>query len=202
MVTKKPDFSGFLELFSVSRYSYPRPFRRPKNKRYRLRLLFLLDLQSSPTVLPSVLAHHVDPNSSPPEHTDQYTRVEMSGVAPESTAPSLGRNYNNSYIIYLTWFLVNRGPSYHQFWSKLETIKSTKTKRLLQLRQWQSWDLDSFHLPNRWATMPMATNSAMAAMAAQGMFFNMFIVRPDVHWSTWYHNKWLWPTRQKISATC
>ena len=28
--------------------------------------------------------------------------------------------------------------------------------------------------------MPMATNTAMAAMAAQGMFFNMFIVRPDV----------------------
>jgi hypothetical protein len=29
--------------------------------------------------------------------------------------------------------------------------------------------------------MPMATNTARAAMAAQGMFFNMFIVRPDVH---------------------
>jgi len=27
--------------------------------------LSLLDLQSSPTVLPSALAHHVDPNSSP-----------------------------------------------------------------------------------------------------------------------------------------
>jgi len=27
--------------------------------------------------------------------------------------------------------------------------------------------------------MPMATNSARAATAAQGMFFNMFIVRPD-----------------------
>lgn len=27
--------------------------------------------------------------------------------------------------------------------------------------------------------MPMATNTAMAATAAQGMFFNTFIVRPD-----------------------
>ncbi len=28
--------------------------------------------------------------------------------------------------------------------------------------------------------MPMATNTAMAATAAQGIFFNMFIARPDV----------------------
>ena len=70
--------------------------------------LSLLDLQSSPTVLPSALAHHVDPNSSPPEHTDQYTRVEMSGVAPESTAPSLGRNYNNIVIIRHTYLCVNQ----------------------------------------------------------------------------------------------
>jgi len=29
--------------------------------------------------------------------------------------------------------------------------------------------------------MPMATNTARAAMAAQGMFLDMFIVHPDVH---------------------
>jgi len=74
----------------------------------RLHLIKLLDLQSSPTVLPSALAHHVDPNSSPPEHTDQYTRVEMSRVALESTAPSLGRNYNNIVIIRHTYLCVNQ----------------------------------------------------------------------------------------------
>lgn len=32
--------------------------------------------------------------------------------------------------------------------------------------------------------MPMATNTAMAATAAQGIFLNMFIVRPDVRLTT------------------
>ena len=74
----------------------------------RLHLIELLDLQSSPTVLPSALAHHVDPNSSPPKHTRQYTWVEMLGVAPRSTAPSLGRNYNNIVIIRHTYLCVNQ----------------------------------------------------------------------------------------------
>ena len=38
----------------------------------RLHLIKLLDLQSSPTVLPSALAHHVDPNSSPTKLTLLY----------------------------------------------------------------------------------------------------------------------------------
>ena len=168
----------------------------------RLHLIGLLDLQSSPTVLPSALARHVDPNSSPPKHTRQYTWVEMLGVAPRSTAPSLGRNYNNLLIIYLIRFLVNCGPSYHHVWSNVETTKSIKTQWLPQLHQWQNRYLDSCYLPNRLATMAMTTNSAMAAMAAQGIFSNNFIVRPDVRWSTWYHNKSLWPIRQKISTTC
>jgi hypothetical protein len=74
----------------------------------RLHLIKVLDLQSSPTVLPSALAHHVETLSSPPKHTRQYTWVEMPGIEPGSTAPSLGRNYNNSYIIYLIRFLVNQ----------------------------------------------------------------------------------------------
>ena len=74
----------------------------------RLHLIELLDLQSSPTVLPSALAHHVDPNSSPPKHTRQYTWVEMLGVAPRSTVPSLGRNYNNIAIILQEYLSVNQ----------------------------------------------------------------------------------------------
>jgi len=79
----------------------------------RLHLIELLGLGPSPDLLPSVLAHHVDSNSSPPKHTDQYARVEMLGVAPRSTVPSLGRNYNNIVIIRHTYLCVNRGPSYH-----------------------------------------------------------------------------------------
>jgi len=104
----------------------------------RLHLIKLLDLQSSPTVLPPSLAHHVDPNSSPPKNTQQYTWVEMLGVAPRSTAPSLGRIYNNSYIIYLIRFLINQARPTTNFESKLETIKSTRTQQLSQLRQWQN----------------------------------------------------------------
>ena len=74
-----------------------------------LHLRDLLDLQSSPTVLPFSLSHHVETMSSPPKYTDwryypgvqlavlQYTSVEMSGIEPESTAPSLQRDYNNSF---------------------------------------------------------------------------------------------------------
>ena len=70
--------------------------------------LSLLDLQSSPTVLPSALAHHVETLSSPPKHTWQYTWVEMPGIEPGSTAPSLGRNYNNIVIIRHTYLCVNQ----------------------------------------------------------------------------------------------
>ena len=88
----------------------------------RLHLIMVLDLQSSPTVLPSALAHHVETLSSPPKHTRQYTWVEMPGIEPGSTAPSLGRNYNNSLIIYLIRLLVNLGPSYHAVWSNSEIL--------------------------------------------------------------------------------
>jgi len=72
-------------LFSVTRYNYPiaviklrkirlslceqRTWRSCQKQLLRLYLLLhlrvLLDLQSSPTVLPLSLSHHVDPNSSP-----------------------------------------------------------------------------------------------------------------------------------------
>ena len=74
----------------------------------RLHLIMVLDLQSSPTVLPSALAHHVETLSSPPKHTRQYTWVEMPGIEPGSTAPSLGRNYNNIVIIRHTYLCVNQ----------------------------------------------------------------------------------------------
>ena len=74
----------------------------------RLHLIDLLGLGPSPCLLPSALAHHVDPNSSPPKHTGQYTWVEMLGVAPRSTAPSLGRNYNNIAIILQEYLSVNQ----------------------------------------------------------------------------------------------
>ena len=112
--TKKPDFPGFSELFSVSRYSYPRPFRRPKNKRYRLRLLFLLDLQSSPTVLPSVLAHHVDPNSSPPK----YISIHLGGDAGSCTQVHSAFTWKElqQFLYYIfNPVLGQPGPSYHQF---------------------------------------------------------------------------------------
>ena len=76
---------GFSELFSVSRYSYPRPFRRPKNKRYRLRLLFLLDLQSSPTVLPLSLSHHVETGRPHQKHIVTRTRVSRSKSPDQQT---------------------------------------------------------------------------------------------------------------------
>ena len=89
----------------------------------RLHLIKVLDLQSSPTVLPSALAHHVETLSSPPKHTRQYTWVEMPGIEPGSTAPSLGRNYNNIVIIRHTYLCVNRGPSYHHIWRTWKLVK-------------------------------------------------------------------------------
>jgi hypothetical protein len=88
----------------------------------RLHLQSLLDLQSSPTVLPLSLSHHVETNVIPIRKyirtgsdkpttqcvsiTEQsnlfdlvrliHFLVEMSGIEPESTMPSLRRNYNNT----------------------------------------------------------------------------------------------------------
>jgi len=44
-------------------------FTRPMRTVSRLLLLFLLDLRSSPTVLPSLLSSPIDPVSSPPKYT-------------------------------------------------------------------------------------------------------------------------------------
>jgi hypothetical protein len=75
----------------------------------RLHLIELLGLGPSPCLLPSALAHHVETLSSPPKHTRQYTWVEMPGIEPGSTAPSLGRNYNNINTILQNLFIVNQG---------------------------------------------------------------------------------------------
>ena len=52
--------------------SSSRVFRPLERKRHRLHLHSLLDLQSSPTVLPSPLSHAVETRSPPPKHTINY----------------------------------------------------------------------------------------------------------------------------------
>ena len=71
----------------------------------RLRLRCLL-FTTTPVVLPSVLAHHVESKYTPNEtysitcHPSrprvEYASVEVPGVEPGSTVPSLGRIYNNT----------------------------------------------------------------------------------------------------------
>jgi hypothetical protein len=57
---RKPAVKRVL-LFPVARYNYPGwPIRLPLETVSRLHLLYLLDLQSSPTVLPSLLSNPVE----------------------------------------------------------------------------------------------------------------------------------------------
>ena len=89
-----------------------------------LHLRDLLDLQSSPTVLPLSLSHHVETGRPHQKHTKSYVSdiipiisrgpswffnmlmVEPGGIEPPSTAPSLRRNYNNSLIIQYIFIFV------------------------------------------------------------------------------------------------
>jgi len=60
---KKKAPEGAFLLFSVTRYNYlveVTPLGELLQKMRRLHLWFLLDLQSSPTVLPLSLSHHVE----------------------------------------------------------------------------------------------------------------------------------------------
>ncbi len=66
-------------------------FKLPARTYYRLRLWFLLDLQSSPTVLPSLLSHAVETRSSPSEtHYSLYGRCR--GTASQYVSGGDGGN--------------------------------------------------------------------------------------------------------------
>ena len=161
----------------------------------RLHLIGLLDLQSSPTVLPLSLSHHVETGRAHQKYIVTRTRVSRSKSPDQQTplgvvvAPAIHfwcrRGESNSRpqclcykgittisLLYDTPIYVSTRPVLPPRFENVETSK--KAKEILppqQSPQRQNWDLDSYHLPNKWATMPMATNNAMAAMAAQGMFF-------------------------------
>ena len=87
----------------------------------RLHLLDLLDLRSSPTVLPSLLSTPVETMAGPSKenwiqtlcsdrmldavthvvHRVNFLLVDLAGVEPASRSPSLWRDYNN-FLIHIT----------------------------------------------------------------------------------------------------
>jgi len=178
----------------------------------RLHLIDLLGLGPSPCLLPSALAHHVETGRAHQKYIVTRTRVSRSKSPDQQThfcvvlAPAIyfwwTRGESNSRpqrlhlegittisLLYDTPIYVSTRPVLPPRFENVETSK--KAKEILppqQSPQWQNYSLDSYHLPNKWATMPMATNTARAPMAAQGMFSNSFIVHPDDRWATWYHN--------------
>lgn len=78
----------------VTRSELPRAslfLRQLERKNYRLRIDCLLDLQSSPTGLPTSLSHPVETGTSPSKIHCAFNAllVEMAGVEPASRMPSL-----------------------------------------------------------------------------------------------------------------
>jgi hypothetical protein len=126
-----------------------------------LHLRDLLDLQSSPTVLPLSLAHHVETVYGPSKaycnanksesfqvarSTNTFLRcsrtcntllVDHSGTAPESAAPSLRRNYNNIVIIRHTYLCVNqiRPTTTFRERGNYSTNKNTTTTTITPMAQ-------------------------------------------------------------------
>ena len=136
----------------------------------RLHLIGLLDLQSSPTVLPLSLSHHVETGRPHQKYIVTRTRVSRSKSPDQQTpfgvvlAPAIyfwwTRGESNSRpqclcyegittisLLYDTPIYVSTGSDPPPRLENVETIKTIRTQWLPQLHQWQNCNLDSFRIP-------------------------------------------------------
>ena len=134
----------------------------------RLHLIGLLDLQSSPTVLPLSLSHHVETGRPHQKYIVTRTRVSRSKSPDQQTpfgvvlAPAIHfwcrRGESNSRpqclcykgittisLLYDTPIYVSTGSDPPPRFENVETnLKSTTSLLPLPQRQWQNYNLDSF----------------------------------------------------------
>ena len=135
----------------------------------RLHLIELLDLQSSPTVLPLSLSHHVETGRAHQKHIVTRTRVSRSKSPDQQThfcvvlAPAIrfwwtrralppspqhlsvkALNYN-SLILYNTLIYVSTRSDPPPRFKNVETIVPTRISQQQLPHQWPNCSLDSFH---------------------------------------------------------
>jgi len=133
----------------------------------RLHLIELLDLQSSPTVLPLSLSHHVETDSSPLKNTlwvrllsDTSTLVSICTLAacecifwwrcrtlPPGPQCLCYEGITTISLLYDTLIYVSTRSDPPPRLENVETIKTIRTQWLPQLHQWQNCSLDSFVVP-------------------------------------------------------
>jgi len=138
----------------------------------RLHLIDLLDLQSSPTVLPLLLSHHVETGRAHQKYIVTRTRVSRSKSPDQQThfcvvlAPAIyfwwTRGESNSRpqclcykgittisLLYDTPIYVSTRSDPPPRFENVETIVPTRISQQQLPRQWQNCNLDSFVVPPR-----------------------------------------------------